>query len=489
MLRSPTFFVGAERQKKNMEDFHRKEQCLAEAYHKNKPLCFQSQAYQQTHPTKAQKGHKDADATLTAPMILGVADGVSQIEDFGIDASLLPRELLKVCDELAMYQLIPGTQVEPQDTYRGPIPLMRRAFEATESLGSLTVCLAIMDNSTKIHGKLHPMVAIITIGDCELLILRRVQGARTQLQAVCHTEMQRIDGHAQTPLQLARVDARIDPDFYEGITIEVIEKGSAVHCVSAYEGDIVIMGSDGVFDNLFLDEITDLANTILSPSSQTPVPDSQLKHLATSIVKACHDKTRAGPNGVMPEAPIGKGGKKDDTSCVVGEVIEWTEAHSKIWKPRRRPFEWQNALGSALGTFFAFDNCCAATYESDDDLESRGSNHEPAPGVPSRPRAVPASPAVPLTVEPLGWAAAGNAAGVSSGTAAAGSSPQVWNPASPAPAVSRVAQQWSPNTAQQPWAMQPPAYGQPARPAPNAGYGLPTGHPPATQPRMPAVRG
>ena len=37
---------------------------------------------------------------------------------------------------------------------------------------------------------------------------------------------------------------RIDPNFHEGLTIEVIERGSAVHCVSAYEGDVVIMGSD-----------------------------------------------------------------------------------------------------------------------------------------------------------------------------------------------------------------------------------------------------
>ena len=29
---------------------------------------------------KAQKGHNDADACLTAPLVLGVADGVSQIE-------------------------------------------------------------------------------------------------------------------------------------------------------------------------------------------------------------------------------------------------------------------------------------------------------------------------------------------------------------------------------------------------------------------------
>merc|ERR1712190_553123 len=111
------------------------------------------------------------------------------------------------------------------------------------------------------------------------------------------------------------------------------------HCVSAYEGDIVIMGSDGVFDNLFLDEITDMCNNMLTPQSQFPTPKEQLQHLAQRIVHACHSKTRPGPNGQLPEAPIGKGGKKDDTSVVVAEVVEWTEAHRRHWAPRHRPWE------------------------------------------------------------------------------------------------------------------------------------------------------
>ena len=51
---------------------------------------------------------------------------------------------------------------------------------------SLSLCLSLFlpaqrcllkDNSTRIHGKLHPMIAIITVGDCELLVLRRVTRA------------------------------------------------------------------------------------------------------------------------------------------------------------------------------------------------------------------------------------------------------------------------------------------------------------------------
>merc|ERR1719437_408123 len=127
------------------------------------------------------------------------------------------------------------------------------------------------------------MIAVISIGDCELLMLRRLKGRQSELQAVFHTEMQRIDGHVQTPLQLARVDDRVDPEFDENLALEVIERGSAVHCVSAYEGDIIVLGSDGVFDNLFLDEIVDICNEILvapSPGTFTPTQPSLLAQIA-----------------------------------------------------------------------------------------------------------------------------------------------------------------------------------------------------------------
>merc|ERR1719272_2742514 len=142
--------------------------------------------------------------------------------------------------------------------------MVRDAYEATECLGSTTLLTAVMDNSTRIHGKLHPMIAVCSIGDCEIVILRRSTEGR--LQIVFHTEMQRIDGNAQSPLQLARVNDDIDPDFDESIAIEVIERGSAVHCVSAFEGDVVVLGTDGVFDNLFVDEILGICEEMIPRS-------------------------------------------------------------------------------------------------------------------------------------------------------------------------------------------------------------------------------
>jgi len=324
---------------------------------KNKPLCFNAKAFQKTHPQKAavakQLGRKDADATLVSPMLVAIADGVSQIEEFGIDASELPNELLNSLEEQAIAQLLPGQETEE---YVGPISMMREAYESTSCLGSTTILSATMDNSTRIHGKLHPMVAVCSVGDCEILVLRRGQdGLLTQ---VFHTEMQRVDGNAQSPLQLARVDETVDPYFDPDTMIEVIERGSAVHCVSAYEGDIVILGTDGVFDNLFVDEVVAICNEMLmKPWGDTrkfkPLDRSALATTAKRIVLECHAKTQPTVGGYL-DCPIGKGGKVDDTSCIVGEVVEWTEAHGESWAQLRRR-KWFRDFFTCGGAISAVD--------------------------------------------------------------------------------------------------------------------------------------
>jgi len=375
MLRSPTFLVGSEKQRGLLDDFQKRDQHFTEEYQKNKPLCFSARAYQRTHPGKMKNGHKDADATLASPMLLGVADGVSQLEEFGMDASELPQELLKACEYLGMNQLIPDRLVNPQDAYRGPVSLLKEAYEETECLGSTTVLLAILDNSTKIHGKLHPMVAVLTIGDCELLMLRRLNGRQSDFQAVFHTEMQRIDGHVQTPLQLARVDERVDPEFDEELALEVIERGSAVHCVSAYEGDIIVLGSDGVFDNLFLDEVVDICNEALpTPKAGNFVPTQPnvLQQIAKRIVEESHAKSNIGPGGQLPETPIGRGGKMDDTSVVVGEVVEWTQAHSEVWAQVRRQKQWRSLVTCGGLDSMACSGPCRTCSKGDDS----GDEHE-----------------------------------------------------------------------------------------------------------------
>jgi protein phosphatase PTC7 len=375
--RSPTFVVGSDRQRGTLDALVKREQHFDEAYQKNKPLCFNAKAFQKTHPQKKCKGQKDADATLCSPMLVAVADGVSQIEEFGIDASELPNELLNHIEELAVAQLLPGQETEE---YLGPISMMRDAYESTESLGSTTVLTAVMDNSTRIHGKLHPMIAVCSIGDCEILILRRVARDKA-LQPVFHTEMQRIDGNAQSPLQLARVDDSVDPDFDPSVAIEVIERGSAVHCVSAFEGDIVILGSDGVFDNLFIDEILQICDCFIPPAAPgakfKPIHRNILGQVARQIIMSAHAKTQPRGNQYQ-DTPIGRGGKIDDTSVVVGEVVEWTPEHGEAWGKLRQQRWWRELMtcGGAVPT--CTDNEIIIA-ENNDPLNARGRNYPANP--------------------------------------------------------------------------------------------------------------
>jgi len=317
------------------------------------PLCFHGETFQKTHPAKQRLGYKDADCCCVSPMLVGVCDGVSQLEEFGMDPSELPRDLMRACEELAMNQLVPDEK--GIDVYRGPVNLLSDAYSATDSLGSTTVLTCALDNMSKIHGKVHSMIAVLSIGDCELLLLRRNPNrhSRRDLEAIFHTEMQRIDGHAQTPLQVARVDERIDADFDDDIALEVIREGSAVHCLTAHEGDVVVLGSDGVFDNMFIHEIVHLVNSAIPPppinAPFTATPSHILRALCEKIIYAAHEKS--GPDGKSRSSstPIGAGGKVDDTSVIVAQVVEWTEAHRKAMREARSKKRIRKFLGCVGG--------------------------------------------------------------------------------------------------------------------------------------------
>merc|ERR1719399_526003 len=71
----------------------------------------------------------------------------------------------------------------------------------------------------------------------------------------------------------------------------------------------------------------------------TPVDRALLAQIARRIVHECHSKTEMGLVGYK-DTPIGKGGKVDDTCCVVGEVVEWTANHSELWTRVQRNKAW-----------------------------------------------------------------------------------------------------------------------------------------------------
>lgn len=374
--RCPTFVVDSGAQRETLESLVRRKDHLEEDYQKNKPLCFNAASFQKPHPRKGCNGQMDADATLCSPMLVAVADGVSQIEEYGIDASELPNELLNAVEKLAASQLLPGQAAE---SYAGPINMMHDAWDSTESMGSTTVLAAMIDNSTKIHGKLHPMIAVCSIGDCEIVIMRG-SGIENRRGIVFHTEMQRLNGNIQCPLQLARVDETVDPQFDPDVANEVIEQGSAVHCISAIEGDIVVAGSDGVFDNLFIEEIVQICDEMMPHRTLDmfkfePIETKVLQDTARRIVLESHLKTQP-CNGKYPRTPIGVGGKIDDTCCVVAQVVEWTEAHSEAYAKARSQRVWRERFACCDGIQDEYPEGDTEVYKTSLPIGSCGSARE-----------------------------------------------------------------------------------------------------------------
>jgi len=292
-------------------------------------LCFNARSCQKPHPEKIRRRQKDADATLAASMCLGVADGVSRLEEFGLDASKLPRALLQACGALASDQLLPGENGDVSASYSGPVPLLREAFENTPCQGSAAVMIALMDNSGQVLGKPCPMVSVVSVGDCELLVLRRGDAPGRPLEVISQSGSRRERDSQRASLRVTRVDRRIDPMYDEAVQVDVIERGSMVTCVLVKEGDVLVSGTKGVFDNLFVGELVDLCNAALEAGRRAPASGHVLAHLAQCIVMAAHAKTRRAPSGARAECPIGVGGKEDDTSVVVGEVVELTETRCR----------------------------------------------------------------------------------------------------------------------------------------------------------------
>merc|ERR1740133_121699 len=94
-----------------------------------------------------------------------------------------------------------------------------------------------------------------------------------------------------------------------------------------------------------------------------PADRRLLGNIARRIVMESHGKTTP-IQGHYRETPIGRGGKIDDTSCVIAQVVEWTDAHGDAWAKIRSQQKWTNLL-TCGGEMHACER--EREYVSDDD--------------------------------------------------------------------------------------------------------------------------
>ncbi|XP_058075469.1 probable protein phosphatase 2C 26 isoform X4 [Magnolia sinica] len=241
------------------------------------------------HPNKVDKGGEDAFFVSSYNGgVLAIADGVSGWAERDVDPALFSQELMSNASYL----------VEDEKVDYDPQILLRKAHAATSSIGSATVIVAMLEK----NGTLK----IANVGDCGLRVLRKGQ-------VVFSTSPQ--EHSFDCPYQLS---SEVVGQTYQD---------AMVCSVQLMEGDTIVMGSDGLFDNVFDNEIVSTISRFRDASEGAKALAELASNHSKDINFDSPYSLEARSRGF--DVPLWKkvvgmkltGGKLDDITVIVGHVV------------------------------------------------------------------------------------------------------------------------------------------------------------------------
>ncbi len=191
---------------------------------------------------------------------MGVADGVGSWREYGVDARLFSRKLMQEC-ETVLHELSANTP-----HVLSPAKIMAQAYERVKSqniIGSSTACIALFDG---LRHQLH----FPNLGDSGLIVLRHID---SDVAGALRREKKTPRTERKSDLRLIIVSQQqlrsFNHPYQLGWTGEDLPDGEKSSfreardaCTSSIHlrrGDIVIMATDGLFDNVDTDQICSIA--------------------------------------------------------------------------------------------------------------------------------------------------------------------------------------------------------------------------------------
>ncbi|GAB4824309.1 hypothetical protein Ancab_007196 [Ancistrocladus abbreviatus] len=241
------------------------------------------------HPNKVERGGEDAFFVSSHKGgIIGVADGVSGWAEQNVDPALFSRELMTNASSF----------VEDEQVNKDPRMLLRKAHAATTSTGSATVIVAMLER--------NGILKIANVGDCGLRIIRKGQ-------IIFSTSPQ--EHYFDCPYQLS--SEVVGQTYLDAV----------VSSVELVEGDTIVMGSDGLFDNIFDQEIVPTVTGHSDVSEAAKALASLAKNHSVDLKFDSPYSSEARRRGF--DVPFWKkilgmkltGGKLDDITVIVSRVI------------------------------------------------------------------------------------------------------------------------------------------------------------------------
>tara|TARA_R110002126_G_scaffold39471_5_gene117195 strand:+ start:793 stop:1572 length:780 start_codon:yes stop_codon:yes gene_type:complete len=248
------------------------------------------------HPDKVHRGGEDG-FFLTTPSIssVGIADGVGGWANQNINPKLFADDLMEY------------TKQSIESGVREPVIALDEAYNMVEQTGSCTAVVGIMERDG--------LFSVANIGDSGFIVIR-------QHEILIKSKEQQ---HGfNFPYQLGKVEGK-DGKFYEHGDDR--PQDCETYQLKLHEGDIVVFGSDGLFDNIWDNALLEEINSMDSES-----PEKMANSLAEMAFNEAGRKDnwipfteRALEQGAWGlkerNDPAFLGGKMDDITVVVAIVV------------------------------------------------------------------------------------------------------------------------------------------------------------------------
>ncbi|KAL6012365.1 hypothetical protein ACLOJK_002852 [Asimina triloba] len=256
------------------------------------------------HPDKEETGGEDAHFICIDEQAIGVADGVGGWADLGIDAGQYAREL--------MSHSVNAIQEEPKGSI-DPARVLEKAYLSTKSKGSSTACIVALTEQQGLHA--------VNLGDSGFIVVR--DGC-----TVFRSPVQQHDFNFT--YQLAS-GSESDPPSAAQLVNLVCTPGSESDPPSAAQiftipvtpGDVIIAGTDGLFDNLYNNEVTAVVVHAVRAGLGPQVTAQKIAALAR---QRAQDRDRQTPFSTAAQDAGYRyyGGKLDDITVVVSYITSST---------------------------------------------------------------------------------------------------------------------------------------------------------------------
>ncbi len=254
---------------------------------KEKQLLFSSERvsyHMIPHPEKVKRGGEDA-CYVSLPknvLVMAVADGVGGWNHFGVDPSHYANAFIQ------------GVESQASDTFIHPQVILKKAYEFVSEKrikGGCTACVVTLNGD---------YLFTATLGDSAYMIIRPYP----RLAKIIHKSKEQRTSFNKT-LQFAYpVEASDKPE------------DAIVEVTHVQKNDIIIVATDGLFDNLFSGDIIEILKDC------TDTTQEMARKIIESAREIAGSKISMSPFAIAAEkmGHTYDGGKLDDISLIVARI-------------------------------------------------------------------------------------------------------------------------------------------------------------------------